>query len=636
MSTDLAPAPVWDRTTSELTDAVNGVLQDWGLADRVLVGPLGHTDHAGDLPAEAADGVRLLHLYGHQLIVGPRADDRGPCPVCLTRRWQGVRSAILRDALELGTDVTSVGENPATGAFAAALVASVVARQGEQDSAVVLIDLRSHELHPVGLIADPECPRCGELPTDAPGTGIGGPAPKRAPTNFRLRSIGQYPLDLRTWANPVTGVVGNAVMPDQVSLTTASTLGHFTTRSGEYLRETYWGGHADRYGDSARIGVLEGLERYAGMRARARRTSVRGSLNEQIASGTPHVDPRDVGLYSDEFYAANPRVTPFHPDRDIPWVWGHSLRDDRPVLVPEVLTYYSTPGLENRFVQESSNGCASGGSPVEAAYFGLMEIVERDAFMLMWFNRADLPEIDPRTSASAATRTMVDRLSMYGYTARFFDARITFPIPVVVGVAVRSDGRLGSVCFGGGASLDPEAALSAALCEVATDSVKLADRADRDGVALQAMAHDHDLVTSLHDHPLMYGFPQMLSHTDFLLRSGRPVSSLDETYRPGPAGHRTARIEPSDDLGQDLRSCVSSIAAHGFDVVTVDQTLPEQAALGLHTVSVLVPGLLPIDFGWRRQRGPLLPRTRTALRRAGLRATDPTPDQLNPTPHPFP
>ncbi|MEK8143591.1 YcaO-like family protein [Streptomyces sp. M10(2022)] len=43
-----------------------------------------------------------------------------------------------------------------------------------------------------------------------------------------------------------------------------------------------------------------------------------------------------------------------------PWVHGYSLRDERPVLVPEVLTYYHAPGLENRFVQESSNGCASG------------------------------------------------------------------------------------------------------------------------------------------------------------------------------------------------------------------------------------------------------------------------------------
>lgn len=71
-------------------------------------------------------------------------------------------------------------------------------------------------------------------------------------------------------------------------------------------------------------------------------------------------------------------------------------------------------------------------------------------------------------------------------------------------------------------------------------------------------------------------------------------------------------------------------------MVVVDQTLPEQRALGLHTVKVLVPGLIPIDFGWSRQRARHMPRTRTALREAGLRDTDLTADGLNPAPHPFP
>ena len=49
-----------------------------------------------------------------------------------------------------------------------------------------------------------------------------------------------------------------------------------------------------------------------------------------------------------------------------------------------------------------------------------------------------------------------------------------------------------------------------------------------------------------------------------------------------------------------------------------------------------MPGLLPIDFGWTRQRALLMPRLRTALRRAGLRADD-LRDGRDPTvPHPFP
>jgi ribosomal protein S12 methylthiotransferase accessory factor len=78
------------------------------------------------------------------------------------------------------------------------------------------------------------------------------------------------------------------------------------------------------------------------------------------------------------------------------------------------------------------------------------------------------------------------------------------------------------------------------------------------------------------------------------------------------------------------------MTSHGFDVIVVDQTFPLQRDLGLRTAKVIVPGLLPIDFGWHRQRALLLPRLRTALHQAGLRDRDLTPADFNPAPHPFP
>jgi ribosomal protein S12 methylthiotransferase accessory factor len=68
----------------------------------------------------------------------------------------------------------------------------------------------------------------------------------------------------------------------------------------------------------------------------------------------------------------------------------------------------------------------------------------------------------------------------------------------------------------------------------------------------------------------------------------------------------------------------------------VNQTLDLQRELGLHTVSVIVPGLLPIDFGWARQRAPHMPRMRTAPRAAGLVDRDLTLADLHLVPHPFP
>ncbi|MER6191472.1 TOMM precursor leader peptide-binding protein [Streptomyces cyaneofuscatus] len=607
---------------------------------------------------QAAPAVPVRY-YGRHAVVGPfpaSADTRQlPCARCLERRWQAVRPVALREALELGDGTRAAGPSPYVTPFAAEALAGLIAARldggGPETGAfpsVHLVDLQTLAVRHYPLVPDPECPVCAtpEPDTDAAATLTLKPAPKLRPGSFRVRDIGSYELPVEPYANPVCGSLGPSVVQDVSSTSTSATIGCFSMRSGPYLRETFWGGHADTFAESVRIGVLEGLERYAGMRSRAKHAQVHASLDALRAEDRAAVDPRVVGLYSDAFHQANPRVLPFTSDREIPWVRGWSLRDGKTVLVPEVLTYYHAPGLENRFVQESSNGCASGGALEEAVYFGLMEVVERDAFLLSWYGRAALPEIDPRTSRRPATRQMVDRLEMYGYEARFFDTRISFPIPVVTGVAVRPDGGPGRMCFGAGAGLDPEAALAGALCEIATDAVNLQGRTERDEARLRAMAYDFDKVAALHDHPLAYGIPEMGHHADFLLGAPgavrRPALSLDELYGGGLGGGDGdgpgARpvLPVSDDLREDLQRCVDAVTGAGFDVVVVDQTMPEQRALGLTTVSVLVPGLLPIDFGWSRQRALRMPRLRTALREAGLRTADLTDADLNPAPHPFP
>ncbi|WP_053913739.1 TOMM precursor leader peptide-binding protein [Streptomyces sp. SCSIO 75703] len=619
----------------------------------VAVAALGVRDAFAEPPV--ADRSALpVHLYGRHALVGPWPGGTAPgqaagepgrqdvggrpgCATCLRRRWQGVRSVGLREGLELRGGTRESGPWPYGVPFAAQAVAALIARIGagpRTDTGpfpdVWLVDLNDLTVRHHPLVPEPDCPGCGtpEPLTAASAALALGPAPKYRPGVSRVRPLDAYGLPVDAFANPHWGAVGPSVVCDVTSPTTSATVGCFSSRSGDYLRETFWGGHADSYHDSTRIGVLEGLERFAGMRARGREVTLTATLDEL---GPDAVDPRETGLYTDAFHRANPWVPPFAPDRPVPWVWGWSLRDARPRPVPEVLAYYHKPGIEHRFVQESSNGCASGGSLEEAVLGGLMEVVERDAFLLAWHGRQPLPEIDPSSSADPHTRIMVERMALYGYRARFFDTRITFPVPVVTGVAERFDGGPGRMCFGAGAALDPEAALAAALCEIATDSVQLLQRFERDEAAYRAMAEDHEKITSLHDHPLVYAVPEMGRHADFLLRPAAPPGTRSV------ADLRWAKADGSGpDVRDDLLAAAGAVISAGFDVVVVDQTAPEQRALGLHTVKVLVPGLLPLDFGWTRQRARHLPRTRTALREAGLRPDDLTESGLHPGPHPFP
>ncbi|MFY1632143.1 TOMM precursor leader peptide-binding protein [Solwaraspora sp. WMMB335] len=612
---------------------------------RIKVYELGRRDEltapiGADEPPGCARRIPVF-LYGHHAVIGPLPDlgtDRPGCACCLARRWQSVRPATLRDALELGGVGRAVGASPYLTPFAVDLLVAVIRAQtgdARHDAAtrrppqrVHQVDLAGLRVRTLSLVPDPECPRCARRVPDTRQRAVPvlRPAPKPRPDSFRLRPVEAYPFEVEAFVNPTCGALSGSAIHDLSSTSTAAVVGAFTLRSGRYLRETLYGGHTDSYATSAKVAVLEGLERAAGLRPRGKATVVVAPLDDL---GDDALDPRCCGVYSDEFYRRNPHLTRFTGSTQVSWVWGYSLRDERPVLVPEVLAYYHTPPAEARFVQETSNGCASGGSLTEAIYFGLMEVVERDAFLLAWYGRAALPEIDPTTSTRPQTRQMVDRLAMYGYQARFFDTRITFTVPVVTAMAVRRDAGPGTLCFGGGASLDPEAALAAALCEIATDAVKLRLRVDADEARLRPMLDDFDLVRGLHDHPLLYGLPQMARHARFLL-DARPGG-------PQPLRERFATAEPpAADLLTDLRRCVAEIAAAGFDVIVVDQTLPEGRDLGLYTVKVIVPGLVPIDFGWQRQRAPLLPRTRTALHAAGLRDRDLRPEEIHAVPHPFP
>jgi ribosomal protein S12 methylthiotransferase accessory factor len=129
---------------------------------------------------------------------------------------------------------------------------------------------------------------------------------------------------------------------------------------------------------------------------------------------------------------------------------------------------------------------------------------------------------------------------------------------------------------------------------------------------------------------MLYGLPEMFPHAAFLLQSPN-VATLDEIYD----GWNTEKPH-SLDLLADLQYIVDWITDLGMDVIVVNQTAPELRGTGLQVVKVLVPGLVPIGFGWKMNRVVGLPRMRTVPRTSGYRETDFALEELNLTPHPFP
>lgn len=140
------------------------------------------------------------------------------------------------------------------------------------------------------------------------------------------------------------------------------------------------------------------------------------------------------------------------------------------------------------------------------------------------------------------------------------------------------------------------------------------------------LAADPELVSTLSDHPILYGCPDAFARLSFLRPEGPRLSLAEVTAGLDWPTH--------DDLAADLATLVGRYLASGLDVIAVDTTPPEAA--GMAAAKVTVPGAVPLTFGHRYRRVHGLPRLRSLPRRLGYRDTDLRTDDLNPYPHPFP
>ena len=611
----------------------------------VSLGLLGLQDHEAvtqPAPAWKARITYPLRLYYDRLILGPlyipmRSDN--PCPHCMERRWHSNRSKEEQITLRYSQQFVSIGHNPFLTPFAldsiwTAMVNALchvpaVPQSGEY--AFYVLNLSTLSLARYHLLQDSACPICATLMPNTPeaATMELSSCPKPGISTYRLIKATDFDLPASGLLNPISGVLGTGVYADIKNTLSAPMTGVFHVRSRFASHEAWWSGHGNSYHQSLYLGLLEGIERYVGHASHGRSIAVTDCY-ENLSSDA--LDPRECGVYEDIFYREKfPLYVPFTPTLKIPWVWGYSLRQARPILVPEQLVYYLDYHIDRpAFVQECSNGCAVGSNLEEAMFHGLLELIERDAFMITWYARLAPPKIDPRSCCSPETLFVLEGIEKLGYDLYLFDLRLDVRIPSILGVVKLRKPGLGNICLAAGASFEPETAVRGALCEIACFVPDFSDRLERNLKTTREMMHDLSKIQELKHHPLLHGLPEMEKYSRFLFQN-LVCRSLEETYRDWED------IRPyNQDLRDDLLFCINMIMQLGMDVIVVDQTSPEQARTGLRTVCVIVPGLLPIDFGWNRARVARLPRLRTVPRTTGYRETDFELRMQDIVPHPFP
>jgi ribosomal protein S12 methylthiotransferase accessory factor len=488
---------------------------------------------------------------------------------------------------------------------------------------VCLINLKTLKSSWHSFLPVPLCPVCSHLPDDSEDAAHISlqPSPKNSRNSFRCRSLDDLNEVLsKDYLDPRTGLL-NGKMVDLVP-----PFADVSVNLPLFEGDEGTAGRTNSYEVSELTAILEGLERYCGLEPRGKRTVVFDSFRKLKHKA---LNPIKVGVHSKEQYD-QPRYPfqPFNPDRPMNWVWGYSFLEERPILVPELLAYYSLGCGQRGFVYETSNGCALGGSLEEAIFYGIMEVVERDSFLMTWYAQLNLPRLDPASADDQELQLMIERMrAVAGYDLYLYNSTMEHGIPSIFAIAKnRKKEGLNLICAAG-AHLDPVRAVKSAVHELAGMMLTLDEKLETNQKEYTRMLKDSSLVKQMDDHGMLYGLPQAEKRLNFLLNDHRPLLTFAEEFK-----WESSHLDLSDDL-QDILEVFRQI---NLDVIVVDQTTPELIRNGLYCVKVLIPGMLPMTFGQHLTRVTGLDRVLRVPMELGYSQQPLTFEQLNPHPHPFP
>ncbi|WP_437860059.1 TOMM precursor leader peptide-binding protein [Sorangium sp. So ce363] len=532
------------------------------------------------------EGTRwfLIRPAGVQPLIGPVFEPgAGPCWGCLAfwmRQNRPVEELVRRRRGHEGHVPPPRAATEASVRTACGLGASAIARAlaGEDTSSpralgarVLALDLATFQITAHAVVRRPQCPACGD------------PA--------RMAAVGERPIDLqpvekahyedggyrrqtprRTYeryqhlVSPITGAVTYLVpMPGRdTELRAVYASGYLACpREGVPRTNVFDKSCAGkgRSADQARVSALcEALERYSGV-YQGDEARVRGSKDEL---GAAALAPDDLLNFSEAQYRERAHLNAQAADRRqwvpepldagtrIDWTpaWSLSKRERR--YVPLAYCYAEAPAESGTaFCGPCGNGVAAGTCLEEAVLQALLELVERDAAAVWWYNRLARPAIALDSFGDPYFEALQADYARFGWAVWVLDLTHDLGIPTCVALA--HEAREDRFTIGFGCHLDPHLAVQRSLTEL--------NQLFEPGGARRA---PWDL-ERLPDRAHLFPSPAL----------------------PRVAAEHLPRIGGAD-LRADIEQCLGRLDEAGLELVAVDKTRPD---IGLHVVQVIVPGL---------------------------------------------
>jgi ribosomal protein S12 methylthiotransferase accessory factor len=277
--------------------------------------------------------------------------------------------------------------------------------------------------------------------------------------------------------------------------------------------------------------------------------------------------PNDVQLYSDKQFANrhipqpedNQAVNdPVDPNESIEWSPTWSLRDKRFVHLPTGLLYFFHGGGPIHF-HTDTNGCAAGNTREEAIVQGFLELVERDAYAIWWYNRVQRAELDLDHFDDSYVRDIRKQFADFGRKIWVLDVTSDLGIPTYVAVMHWMQDGHENIEFGSGAHFDRRIALLRAMTELSQFlSIGMMGGGSGEKPTLDGVT------------------PLKLESYPFLHPATNPII-------PPAKG-----IPLHDNTRDQVNACVEVAKRAGYDFLVLDHT---RSDVGVPVVRVMVPGL---------------------------------------------
>jgi ribosomal protein S12 methylthiotransferase accessory factor len=347
-----------------------------------------------------------------------------------------------------------------------------------------------------------------------------------------------------------------------------------------------------------------------------------GSYSEMCKQGRHPIPPHSWALLDPSQYE-RVSLSPFLEDTPIAWAPAESLTEHRDCLVPACMVYmpYSR-AFDDRgekiISYPISTGAACSHSRVDALLKGLCEVVERDAFIIMWRNRLPCPRvrIDEQSELYSIFH---EKFARPGLEYTLVYTTLDLQIPSFFGILTDTRREWPMIFAGGAAHPDPVQAAHKTLIELA-HGLKWMDYFEYGPLPVEPGFRN---VRSFEDRVRLYAFNDMREAFRFLWdhRTEIPLSSI-----PGL---------DTGDTRSNLHRCLDVLKEQGLQVVATDLTPVDVQECGFYVVRVMIPECEPLEGDH------LIPflggqRWREVPYRLGLVSSKPTVGSINPYPHPYP